>query len=380
MKNCRRCHKPMEDTAFCPHCGAKQVSKQNVKSRGNGQGTVYKRGTTWTARAIIGWRYDEKSKKKVPVGRYKGGFKTKREALAYCSTLLAMKETPKIPNLTHYWELYSSGEMEKLSNDKRTAYKIAWRKIEDIHFTAVDKLTVADLREVASKGASTYYPMRDIKTLLKHLFALAAADGFASKDLPSFIELPSLEEKEREAFSDLEQAALWKQYEQGNADAAIPLIMIYTGLMTGEMRKLTAEMVDLDSKQIIGVGLKTKVRKKAVVYIPDSILPILADLCADRTGRLYPISEDEFYSRYYAVLEAAGCRRLTPYSCRHTTATALAITEGIAPQTIKKIMRWSTTRMLDRYAHPDDNAIRAATNALKKKEIVDVLLTSDKNS
>ena len=67
-----------------------------------------------------------------------------------------------------------------------------------------------------------------------------------------------------------------------------------------------------------------------------------------------------------AALEAAGCRRLTPYSCRHTTATALAVTKNIAPQTVKKVMRWSTARMLDRYAHPDNDAALAAVNTLSK--------------
>lgn len=368
MPNCKRCHKPVDGTPYCPWCGTKQsVTEHKPKTRGNGQGTAYKRGRTWTAKVVIGWRTDPVTKKKTAVQRYRGGFKTKNEALSYCPVLLSIKEKPVAPPLSHYWELYSSNEMEKLSNDKRTAYKIAWKKVEDIHFAPVDKITVADLRAAAAKNASTYYPLRDIKSLMKHLFTLAAADGFASKDLPSFIELPPLEEKAREAFSDIEQAALWKQYEAGNADARLPLLMIYTGMMPGELRRLTSDMFDASASQIVGVGLKTAVRKKAVVYVPDAVVPILTELCQERDGLLFPFSEDEFYARYYAVLDAAGCRRLTPYSCRHTTATALAITEGIAPQTIQKVMRWSTTRMLDRYAHPDDKAIRTASNTLKRK-------------
>lgn len=64
-------------------------------------------------------------------------------------------------------------------------------------------------------------------------------------------------------------------------------------------------------------------------------------------------------------IQAAGCRPLSPYSCRHTTATALAITENIAPQTVKRVMRWSNSRMLDRYAHPDNADALAAVNAIK---------------
>ena len=56
---------------------------------------------------------------------------------------------------------------------------------------------------------------------------------------------------------------------------------------------------------------------------------------------------------------------LTPYSCRHTTATALAINENIAPQTVQKVMRWANTRMLDRYAHPETSDTLAAVNTMK---------------
>ena len=98
------------------------------------------------------------------------------------------------------------------------------------------------------------------------------------------------------------------------------------------------------------------------------IIPLLEDLIAHArpSGRLFGTSEDKWRESYYAVLEAAKCRRLSPYSCRHTTATALAITEGIAPQTIRKVMRWSTTKMLDRYAHPDTADTQAAVDAIRK--------------
>ena len=54
---------------------------------------------------------------------------------------------------------------------------------------------------------------------------------------------------------------------------------------------------------------------------------------------------------------------MEPYCCRHTTATALAIDRQIAPQTVQRIMRWSSTRMLDRYAHPDEDAILTALDS-----------------
>ncbi|MBO7668167.1 MAG: tyrosine-type recombinase/integrase, partial [Firmicutes bacterium] len=262
---------------------------------------------------------------------------------------------------------YKSGEYKKLSGSKQTAYNIAWNRLHPLKDARVDTLTIDVLRTVVSSASSSYYTARDCKSLLSNLFKLAAADGFANRDLPSFIILPELNEKERTPFSSKEQAALWRLYEGGDKRASIPLLMIYTGMMPGEAMALRAENVDLEHRVILHSGLKTKVRKATPIVIADAILPILEDLLASEpSGHLYKRNKDNWYLDYYAALEAAGCRKLTPYSCRHTTATALAVTENVAPQTIRRIMRWSTTRMLDRYAHPQTSDALSGINQLKK--------------
>ena len=147
--------------------------------------------------------------------------------------------------------------------------------------------------------------------------------------------------------------------------------------MTGETRNLTVEMIDFEKKQIIGVGLKTKVRKASAVFLNSTILPVLQDITDGKTGRVWTCSETDFYAMYYDALAIAGCRKLTPYSCRHTTATALAINERIAPQTVRKIMRWSTTRMLDRYAHPSTTDAEQAIETMQKVTSTNTLLTPE---
>ena len=366
---CPKCAREIpNDAALCCYCGRaiQRKAPSRVHQRANGSGTAIKRGKTWTADVTIGWTIDEIGKKHRHRVR-KGGFKTRIEALNYCATLFDRRNVKKAPNLAACWESYSTGEMDKLSDSKRTAYKIAWNKLKPLWLRPIDSLTVADLRRVVKENAGTYYPAHDMKVLLSHLFTLGAADGWCSKDLPSFIVLPEKNETAREPFTEAEQAAIWRAYESGCSDAAIPLIMIYTGMMTGEMQRLTASMIDFDNRRITGVGLKTAVRKAAPVYLPDAIIPVLQDAAQGKTGRLYPCSEDTFYARYYAALDAAGVRRLTPYSCRHTTATALAISENIAPETVRKVMRWSTTAMLSRYAHPDDTDALAAVNRLRRQ-------------
>ena len=343
-----------------------------TKARGNGQGTAYKRKNSsyWTASVVVGWRPSANGNP-IPIKRTKSGFETKRDALAYCPTLLAGGIRPKkiAPRLVEYWDIYANGEMLNLSSSTKQAYKIAWKKLRPIHDVLVDTITVDLLRQTVSQSCKSYDTAKDCKDLLSNLYKLAAADGYASKDLPSFIVLPKKQEKERIPFTAREQEALWELYESGDKRAAIPLLMIYTGMMPGETQMLTVDHINLEERTITHAGLKTEIRKRTPVVLSTSIIPVVEDLIANArpNGFIWKHNEEEWYRNYYDALEAAGCRRLPPYSCRHTTATALTITEGIAPQTVQRVMRWSSTRMLDRYAHPN------VSDAL---EAVDVLPTN----
>ena len=343
------------------------MSKKRTKA--NGEGSVYRRGDKWEAQVILGWMLpDDPSKPKTPLKARKGGFKTKKEASEYLSVLRQRRtgRPASVPNLAYYWQMYSDGELLNLSKSKQMAYKIAWNKLKSISHLKVDNITVQSLRDAVSSSCSSYYTAKDCKNLLSALFRLAAADGYAQRDLPSFIILPELKEAERDPFTEQEQRALWKLYESGNIDAAIPLFMIYTGSMPGEAMKLRTEQIDLEHQLIVGAGIKTKVRKKTPIVIADSIVPLVSDLIdhAQPNGFVWPQNEKGWYEKYYSALSASGCRRLTPYSCRHTTATALAVTENVAPQTIRKIMRWSSTKMLDRYAHPSTDDVLSGINTI----------------
>ena len=369
---CNKCRNDIpEESVYCMYCGRLQKSvPKPPHRRGNDQGTAYKRGNTWTAKWTVATFTDNEGNY-IQERKTKGGFKSKKEAQDYCSS--KKYDTEKsVPPLMDYWLQYESSRLKELSKDKQTAYRIAWKRWDALKHYRVDRITTGDLQRVVDEKTESFYPARDMRSVMANLYKLIGADGFASKDLPSYIHLPKNEETKREPFSDTEQAALWKAWESGCEEAAIPLVMIYTGMMPAEMMALTNDMIRFDTKQIIGVGHKTAVRKAAPVYFPDAILPVLQRVIEsekeNKRKQPFPKSEEKFYESYYTALSMAGTRRLTPYSCRHTTATALAITEGIAPQTIKQIMRWSTTRMLDRYAHPNDESISAAINVLTQKE------------
>ena len=258
--------------------------------------------------------------------------------------------------------------MLKISKGKQSAYRTAWNKLKSIHDVRVDAITVDLLQRTIDEKCHTFDPAKDCKSLLSNLFELAAADRFVTRELPSFISLPEYEPSEPIPFNTEEQGKIWKAYDNGDRRAAAHLLMIYTGMMPGEAMNLKVENINLEERTIIRAGLKTKIRKRTPVVMADCIMPVVEDLIEHSmpSGYIWKRNEKEWYENYYAVLEENGCRKLPPYSCRHTTATALAVDKNVAPQTIRKIMRWSTVRMLDHYAHPDTSDALHGVNKINK--------------
>ena len=332
--------------------------------RANGTGSVFldKQTGRWVAQILD--RYETTAEGKLRPYYKRKFFKTRTEALLAVGSLKEAHDSKPEPTLSYYYHAYEKGKGAKLSASKQTAYRIAYDRLRSLHGRRLSELSIVDLQKVVNETCETYYPARDVRAVLNNVYKLAAADGLVNPVLPSLIDLPSKQETIPDPFTEEEQLLLWYAYENGQASAALPLILIYTGLMTGEVRKLTKDMIDLDKKEIVGVGIKTEERKKRSVLLPDDILPVLEDaINAAETDRLYPMSEDRFYELYYAALEQAGItRHLTPYSCRHTTATVLAVHAQTALQVLQRIMRWSSTRMMDRYVTPTDDDARKAIN------------------
>ena len=336
------------------------------RTRANGLGSVYwdERSKRWIAQFPI--RKHTSEDRKVWFSYKRQSFKKRTDALKAVQQLGEQANLRPDFTVSYYYNSMTS-RIESLSKDKRSAYRTAYERIASIHDVPVKDLTLPQLQEIVDTQVSTYYPAHDIRTLLNGIYKAAVADDKdINPGLPGLISLPPLEEKEVEPFTEEEQLKLWYSYEEGNYDAAAPLIMIYTGMMTGELRKLTKDMIDLDAREIVKAGLKTRERKKRAVLIPDDIVPVLEDLIENtETDRLYPMNEDGFYKMYYKALKTAGIdRKLTPYSCRHTTATVLAVHANVAPQVLQRVMRWKSTKMADRYVSPSAEDARKAVNKI----------------
>lgn len=372
MNNCVKCEKLLPDGAvFCPFCGKKQVTSERQKrhrSRANGTGSVYKRGNTWEAAVTVGYKIV--NGKPRCVRRTKGGFRTKKEGLIYLETLRQNKSR-EAPTVNALWEDWKIGLYTKLSKSKQCAYRIAFDKLEAIQFCRIDLLTVGDLQRVINDKANTYYPARDIKSVLSHLYQLAIANQFVTVNLSDFIVLPELNAKERQAFTEDEIRLLWNDYAAGHIFTGYVLLMIYTGMMPAELLNARKDQIDWVGKTITGAGKKTKVRRDTPIVLADVIIPVLENLCNNCSGeKVIAINKDNFYAQFHETMTRAGCRDLTPYSCRHSTATALAL-DDIAPSVIQKVMRHAKFTTTQQYIHVDVAPMLDAVNKMADKRRVE---------
>lgn len=372
-QGCRKCFSSLPTGAkFCPMCGTPVSGRsQKSKSRGNGTGSVYRVGKSWAAAVTAGYKIElvDGVPKSTAIRRKKQGFKTKKEAMAYISVLQSENIQRKTPTLNELWIAYQQGAYTKLSASKQESYRIAWKRLEHIRTVRITDLTTPALQECVNKTAKTYYTARDVKDLLSKLYQIAMADQFVPTNLAKFLTLPDKESKEREAFNDNEMRLLWSDYAAGNLWTGYILLMIYTGMMPGELLEARKENINWERKEIVKSGKKTKVRKETPIVLADVIIPVLADLCANsKSEKLITINKDNFYKVYYETLERAGTRKLAPYSCRHSTATALALA-NIAPSVIQQIMRHAKITTTQQYIHIDMAACLEAINRMAANQV-----------
>ena len=371
---CRKCNKDVPDGPFCCLCGTKQEkSGRSPKRRGNGTGTVFKRGNYWYAQ---GTSYsfveqEDGSLKKIRRRPTKGGFLTKKDAVNYLPTL-SEKTVRKAPKLIDLWNQYEENKLQKLGESKQTAYKIARSRLDSLMNKEITDLTTADLQDVVNKKSSSYYTARDMKTVLSHLYQIAMADQFVPANLSEHIELPELVEKEAIPFTKEEVDTMWKAFADGDTFVGYLLVMIYSGMMPGELFACRKDMIDFDKCEIWGCGKKTKKRKKEVpIVFAECVKPVLIELCESVEGDLLqPNKKDTWYSYYHKCTKRIGIRDLDAYSCRHTTGTEAA-KQNLNASTIQKIMRHSKITTSQRYIHLGDLETHNAMNSIptnKKSE------------
>jgi len=309
------------------------------KTRGNGLGTAYRRGRTWTACVTVEWKITPTGRSQA-IRRTKGGFDTKREALAYCETLKkAPKTAPKL-SMQEIYDAWLPTHEGRVGRSTMDCYKAAWKYFQPIHHMPFADIDLDDLQECVDDCPKGKRTKENMKALAGLLYKYSLPRHQTDMNYAEFIHTGNDEKRTRPAFSR-EQIDLIRGQIGTTPHAEDVLCLIYTGMRPSELFALTKD----DYKDgILYGGIKTEAGKNRAVPVAKQIKSIIEDRLSKGSDFLFPkddglqMSAKYFRDNYfYPVLAAAGIQPIptkenpayyVPYSCRHTFANLLKDVQG----------------------------------------------------
>lgn len=375
---CRKCKAELpEGSKYCNMCGAKVAVERKPKSRGNGTGTVYKRGANWTAVIVTGFELDGDNKMHRKT-RSKGGFKTKREALEYIPTLKLQPE--RKPNSKTFAQLYEAWlPTHRAGKDTINCYKAAYKYFEPVHHLNIDDIDIDDLQECIDECPKGRRTKENMKALCGLMYKYAIPRHLASLELGHYL-IVSGESGSKAALPD-DALEKMRAHTGDVFGASYVLCQCYLGYRPSEFVALNASMYNSAENAFVH-GAKTAAGINRTVTVSPKIQPYINTLLTNRTsGAIFTDPDGKAYttSRYrelfYAVLDACGIDNpiierdgknfytYTPHSCRHTFATLMKRVNG-ADKDKLELIGHTSTEMLRHYQDVNFSDLRKITDAL----------------
>jgi len=331
----------------------------NTRTRGNGQGTVFKmQNGKWRAEITLGWDGNKR------IVKTKSGFLRKRDALA---AMPELRNTPIDVNtkitFKGLYDLWSGPHFEKVTKSTSDGYKSAYGHCGSLHYKQFTALKTADLQQAIDDCPLSRRSKADIKSLMTNLYKYAIENDYCNKNYAEYIKLAPKGKSKKEAFTDIEVKKLWDDYRSGNEFTGYILLMIYTGMRFGELARITKANIHIEDKYMVG-GIKTAAGIDRVLPISDRILPIVQKFYQAGNKKILEMHEKVFYNTFYVTLDRLEIRKLNPHCCRHTFATLMA-NAGVQPAIITETAGHEDYSTTLQYTHIPLEEKLKAVNSLK---------------
>ena len=286
----------------------------------NGYGTVTRlsgnRRKPWVAK-------EGKSGRQKPIG-YAA---TREEALMLLATYNAAPwdiDRSKI-TLQELFNLWREKKAPKMHLSSQRAMSSAIKHCARLYGTPYCQIKAYDMQDCIDGCGRGYATQGAIKTLWKHLDALALELDIVGKQYSTLLESESVPDTSREIFSDDEVARLWAHRDEPWVDSV--LFLLYTGFRISEALGMRVESVDFE-QQIMTGGVKTAAGKNRAVPIHSKILHIVeARAAASKSGYLFEHNGHKmhvpvYYSEWRRIMQDTGMQHV-PHECRHTFRSRL---------------------------------------------------------
>lgn len=347
---CRKCKADVPDGPYCSQCGAKQAqTARNPKSRGNGQGSVYRLPNGKYKALRVQMYLDAEGKgRRHTVSRTFARKKDAVEALALLdpSRRAAVKEDKK--RKTTWKQLYDLWlPTHRAGPDTLGNYKAAIKYFTPLYHERCADIDVDDLQDCIDdcpRGKST---RRNMRTTAGLIYKYGIPRGyFPDKlNLAEYLTVTGEEGAGGVGLPPEYMAKLW------GSSGKVPgvdyvLAQCYLGFRPSEFLALDVSNYDRARRCFVG-GAKTSAGKDRTVTISPKIQAIIDRQVGERTaGQVFRAADGSdlnlkaYRQLFYGVLDTLelanptfdvnGQRKhtYTPHSCRHTFATLLKRVQG----------------------------------------------------
>lgn len=307
---CIKCKKSIpEDALFCQWCGKKQIPDARKRTkRGNGTGTVYKRGDTWVAEVTKGYKLDGDKRKRV-VDK-KGGFKTKKEALEYIPTLQGRQKKEKNITWNKLYELWLP--THRAGKSTMDCYKAASKYFAPVEFYKLKDIEIDDLQECLDDCPKGKRTRENMKALCGLMYKYAIPRGYADLNFALYLIVSGESGASRESFS-AEQLEKIRKAVDSIPYADYIYCMCYLGFRISEFLSLEVKDYDSSKKTLTG-GSKTEAGRNRIVTISPKIQPIIDRLTEGKSdGAIFCNKDGKAFNYttfrdtvFYKALEQIG--------------------------------------------------------------------------
>lgn len=378
---CIKCSKNIPDgSAYCNHCGARQSAANKRRSRGNGEGSIYKSDGKWRATITVG--FEVRDGQLHQIRKSKCGFDKKQDARDWITANMpelkqraADRHNPGITLRQLYDEWFPTHRAGKSTMD---CYKAAFKVFADVVDYPMEEQDVDDLQECLDSCGKGRRTKENARACLGLVYKYGIPRNCIPKDrnLAQYLDVGDHDESRGEGLNDIELSKIRKLAENGDTAAVLVYCHCYLGFRPAAFISLRVADYIPAEKAFVG-GIKTTAGRGRTVTVSPKIQPYVdtllsrsADCVFTTTGK--PLRLKEYRSLFYSVLERCGIdnpvdddgrHRLTPHSCRHTFATLMKRVSGSDTDKLALIGHTSTEQ-LRYYQDVSYSDLRRITDAI----------------
>ncbi len=231
-----------------------------------------------------------------------------------------------MPGITLFnvYKAWYPSHSKQVSQSTADGYSNGLRHLGPLAGLPINKIKYNQLQNVldtmAAQGLS-YASLKKVRSLIHQLYRFAIINEWVDKNLASYLHIgKNVPVRPHKPFTRAQINKIWSC---NNPYKDLPLIMLYTGMRSAELRYLKKTDVKIKQKYFDITQSKTKAGIR-IIPIHDRIWPLIEYRLTQPGKYLLGdlMSYAQFARAFNRVMDTIKCKHTT-HDCRHTFATLL---------------------------------------------------------